>query len=86
MKTKDFRTNIRKFAEEKNPAFWGGAEGAILVPSLKEKPEEWAKHWQNQQIEENEVKSIKTTVLKRFNYLMIGKQSIGFQIGKIHEH
>ena len=50
----------------------------MFVPSLEEKPEEWAKHWQNEEIEENEVKSIKTTALKRFNYLTINKQSITF--------
>ena len=66
--------------------FGEGKEGAILVPSLKEKTEQRARHWQNEQIEENEVKSIRTIVLKRFNYLTIGRQSIGFQIQIIHEH
>ena len=72
MKVKDFRRNIRKFGEKKNPAFWCGAEYLMFVPSLKGKPDEWAEHWQN------EVKSIKTTALKRFNYLTINKQSIAF--------
>ena len=72
MKVKDFRRNIRKFGEKKNPAFWCGAEYLMFVPSLKGKPDEWAEHWQN------EVKSIKTTALKRFNYLTINKQSITF--------
>ena len=49
----------------------------MFVPSLEEKPEEWAEHWQNEEIEENEI-SIKTTALKRFNYLTINKQSITF--------
>ena len=72
MKVKDFRRNIRKFGEKENPAFWCGAEYLMFVPSLKGKPDEWAEHWQN------EVKSIKTTALKRFNYLTINKQSITF--------
>ena len=85
MKVKDFRRNIRKFGEKKNPAFWCGAEYLMFVPSLKRKPEEWAEHRQNEEIEENEVKSIKTTALKRFNYLTINKQSITFWTGRIHE-
>ena len=78
MKVKDFRRNIRKFGEKENPAFWCGAEYLMFVPSLKGKPDEWTEHWQNEEIEENEVKSIKTTALKRFNYLTINKQSITF--------
>ena len=48
----------------------------MFVRSLNAKPEEWAEHWQNEEIQENEVKSIKTTALKRFNYFTINKQSI----------
>ena len=50
-KIKDFRSNFQKFGEEENTTFQCGGECAIFVPSLKEKPEEWAKHWQNEQIE-----------------------------------
>ena len=87
MKITDFRRNIRKFGEDESPTFWCGQEDAILVTSFKKKPEGWAKHMKNEQIEENDIKSKKTTatVLKRFGYLTKGKQAIGFQIGKIHE-
>ena len=41
--------------------------------------------WQNKQIDQNGVKSIRNAVLKRFNYLTISEQSVEVQIGKIHE-
>ena len=87
MKITEFRRNIQKFGEDESPTFWCGQDGAILVPSFKKKPEGWAKHMKNEQIEENDIKSKKTiaTVPKRFGYLTKGKQAIGFQIGKIHE-
>ena len=44
-------SNIQKFGNEENLTFWCGGEGAILVPFLKEKPEEWTKHWQNEQMQ-----------------------------------
>ena len=50
-----------------------------------EKTEEWAKHLQNEKIEENGVKSKKTAVLKRCNYPAISKQPVEVPIWKIHE-
>ena len=47
MKVKDFRREIRKCGEGENQTIWHGGGDSILVPSLMEKSEEQAKHWQN---------------------------------------
>ena len=59
MKIKDFRKEIQKIGEWEN-ATWLGEGDSIPVPFLMEKPEECAKHRQNEQIEQNGVKPAKT--------------------------
>ena len=67
--------------EKSNNLAWG--DDLILAPSLMGKPEKHAKHRLNQQIEQKGLKSIKHTVLKRYNYLTISEEPIEVQIGKM---
>ena len=77
MEIEDFRKEIQKLGE--------GFSVGEAISALMKKPEERVKYWQNEQMERNGVKSIKITVLKRFNYLAVSEQPIEPQIGKIHE-